>query len=34
MTKRTATIQRNTLETQIEVKMNLDGRGVDKKFAW
>lgn len=27
MTKRTATIQRNTLETQIEVKINLDGTG-------
>jgi len=27
MTKRTATVQRNTLETQIEVKINLDGTG-------
>jgi len=27
MTDRTATIQRNTLETQIEVKINLDGTG-------
>jgi imidazoleglycerol-phosphate dehydratase len=27
MTERTATIQRNTLETQIEVKINLDGTG-------
>ncbi len=27
MTERTASIQRNTLETQIEVKINLDGNG-------
>ncbi len=27
MTERTATIQRNTLETQIEVQINLDGTG-------
>jgi len=27
MTERTATIQRHTLETQIEVKINFDGTG-------
>ena len=30
MTERTATVERNTLETQITVSLNLDGTGTSK----